>query len=97
MPRDSQRTFGKQLALSFWEDSAILEQMAASIPTVSADMLRHPFLHVCTWAVAADYKFFAPSAVQGTRPHPWIFPMAENLILDSSSHLCPVPQEQSRG
>lgn len=36
MPGDSQRTVGKPLALSFWEDSAVLEQMAAWIPTMSA-------------------------------------------------------------
>lgn len=36
MPGDSHRTVGKPLALSFWEDSAVLEQMAAWVPTVSA-------------------------------------------------------------
>lgn len=36
MPGDSHRTVGKLLALSFWEDSAVLEQMAPWIPTVSA-------------------------------------------------------------
>lgn len=34
MPRDSQRTVGKWLALSFWEDSDVLEQMEAWIPSV---------------------------------------------------------------
>lgn len=48
MPRDSQRTVVKQLALSFWEYSAYLEQMAAWIPIVLACVLPHPFTHTCT-------------------------------------------------
>lgn len=35
MPRDSHRTVGKLLALSFWEDFAVLDQMVAYIPTIS--------------------------------------------------------------
>lgn len=52
MPGDSHRTVGKLLALSFWEDSAVLEQMAAWIPTVSACVLPRPFPHSCVPAIA---------------------------------------------
>lgn len=35
MPRGSHRTVGKLLALFFWEDPAVSDQMAACVPTVS--------------------------------------------------------------
>lgn len=34
MPRDSHRTLGKPLALSFWEDFAVSDQVATCIPMV---------------------------------------------------------------
>lgn len=63
MPGDSHRTVGKLLALSFWEDSAVLEQMAAWIPTVLACVLLHPFPYSCTPAIATGQlscRLFAP-------------------------------------
>lgn len=63
MPGDSHRTVGKLLALSFWEDSAVLEQMAAWIPTVSGYVLPHPFPHSCIPAIATGWlscRVFTP-------------------------------------
>lgn len=45
MPRDSHRTVERLLALSFWEESAVLEQMAAWVPTVSACVTSHTHAH----------------------------------------------------
>lgn len=67
---DSHRTVGELLALSFWEDSAFLDQMAAWIPSVRPACCPCPthtcaraHTHTlrahtqCTWAIATGQLF----------------------------------------
>ena len=71
MPRDSHRTVGKLLALSFWEDSAVLEQMAAWIPTVSACVAAPPLptlVHTSYSHRPARLQGLCTLAVQGSWP-----------------------------
>lgn len=93
MPRDSHRTVGKLLALSFWEDSAVLEQMAAWIPTVSGCLLPHPFPHSCIPAITTgrlSCRVFAPFSVCGSwPPRPWGLHLSKNLVF--RLELSPVP------
>lgn len=98
MPGDSHRTIGKPLALSFWEDSAVLEQMAAWIPTVSACVppaLLPTQLHLGCSHRPALLRGPCTLAIQGPRPLcPWGFHLAENLIFRFK--LSPVPQKHQR-
>lgn len=81
MPRDSHRTVGKLLALSFWEDSAVLDQMAAWIPMVSQSQPHAaPSVptHVCTQASLLQDPLTL--AVHGSCPScPWGFHLARAL------------------
>lgn len=93
MPGDSHRTVGKLLALSFWEDSAVLEQMAACVPTVSARVPPPALptqLHMGRRHRPALLRGPCSLAIQGLRPLcPWGFHLAENLIFRLD--LSPVP------
>lgn len=65
MPRDSHRTVGKLLALSFWEDFAILDQMIAYIPTVFWLCAAPAFPHTLYTQGNLSFIFFTVQNIPG--------------------------------
>lgn len=98
MPGDFHRTVGKWLALFFWEDFAILENMAAWTSTVLACVLLYAFPYACRWAIAThQLSIWGPCTltVWGYRPSClWVSHMSENLIF--RLELLPVPSAPGR-
>lgn len=76
-----------------WEDSAVLEQMAAWLPTVSACVLPPPLpTHLHLGCSCRPALLWGPCtlAVHGSFPScPWVFHLTENLIF--RLELPPIP------